>query len=109
MRVNLITQPADRSESGAGTIPLSLTIRPAIRRAHDVAVACCLAMAEVRVQLPLGAFDLECGNSLSLYRVFQDVGKPGIPRVSGARDRRFESGHPDIFAVGPVLVRVGGC
>jgi hypothetical protein len=29
MRVNLITQPADRSESGAGTIPLSLTIRPA--------------------------------------------------------------------------------
>ena len=24
-------------------------------RAHDVAVACCLAMAEVRVRLPLGA------------------------------------------------------
>ena len=29
MRVNLITQPSDRSESGRGTIPLSLTIRPA--------------------------------------------------------------------------------
>jgi hypothetical protein len=29
MRVNLITQPSGRSESDAGTIPLSLTIRPA--------------------------------------------------------------------------------
>jgi hypothetical protein len=29
MRVNLITQPSDRRESVAGTIPLSLTIRPA--------------------------------------------------------------------------------
>ena len=29
MRVNLITQPSNRSESGTGTIPLSLTIRPA--------------------------------------------------------------------------------
>ncbi len=29
MRVNLITRPSNRSESGAGTIPLSLTIRPA--------------------------------------------------------------------------------
>jgi len=29
MRVNLITQPSDRWESGQGTIPLSLTIRPA--------------------------------------------------------------------------------
>jgi hypothetical protein len=29
MRVNLITQPSNRPESGAGTIPLSLTIRPA--------------------------------------------------------------------------------
>ncbi|MGO9937011.1 MAG: hypothetical protein ACLPH3_05010 [Terracidiphilus sp.] len=29
MRVNLLTQPSDRFESGAGTIPLSLTIRPA--------------------------------------------------------------------------------
>jgi hypothetical protein len=29
MRVNLITQPSNRPESGPGTIPLSLTIRPA--------------------------------------------------------------------------------
>ena len=29
MRVNLITQPSSRPESGAGTISLSLTIRPA--------------------------------------------------------------------------------
>jgi hypothetical protein len=29
MRVNLITLPSNRSESGAGTIPISLTIRPA--------------------------------------------------------------------------------
>jgi len=29
MRVNLITRPSDRSESSPGTIPLSLTIRPA--------------------------------------------------------------------------------
>ena len=29
MRVNLITQPSDGSESGAGTLPLSLTVRPA--------------------------------------------------------------------------------
>ena len=28
MRVNLITQPSDRSEPRSGTIPLSLTIRP---------------------------------------------------------------------------------
>ena len=29
MRVNLITQPSNRFEPEAGTIPLSLTIRPA--------------------------------------------------------------------------------
>ena len=29
MRVNLITQLSNRSELGAGTIPISLTIRPA--------------------------------------------------------------------------------
>jgi hypothetical protein len=29
MRVNLITRPSGCSQSGAGTIPLSLTIRPA--------------------------------------------------------------------------------
>ncbi len=54
-------------------------------------------MAKVRVQLPLGAFDE------------QDVGKPGIPRASGARDRGFNSRRPDSIAVGPVLVRAGAC
>jgi hypothetical protein len=29
MRVNLITRPSNDSESGSGTIPISLTIRPA--------------------------------------------------------------------------------
>jgi len=29
MRVNLITHPSNHSESGTGTIPISLTIRPA--------------------------------------------------------------------------------
>ena len=38
-------------------------------RAHDVAAACCLAMAEVRVRLPLGA----------LFK--QGVGKSGLNRV----------------------------
>ena len=63
-------------------------------------------MAEVRVQLPLGAL---------VRRVeFQGVGKSGIPRASGARDR---GSNPAVLtgrsaltiAVGPVLVRVGGC
>ena len=61
----------------------SLTIRLPTKRAHDVAVAYRLAMADVRVRLPLGAFDN------------QDVGKSGIPRAPGARDRRFESDRPD--------------
>jgi hypothetical protein len=50
--------------------------------AHDVTAACCLARAEERVQFPLGAH-------------FQDVGKSGIPRASGARDRWFKSSRPD--------------
>ena len=63
-------------------------------RAHDVAAACRLAMAEVRVRLPLGAFDE------------QDVGKPGIPRASGARDRGFKSRRPD-FHCGGACVGTG--
>ena len=39
-------------------------------------------MAEVWVRLPLGACN-------------QDVGKLGIPRASGARDRWFKSSRPD--------------
>ena len=54
--------------------------------AHDVAAAYRLAMAEVRVRLPLGAL---------VSRQFQGVGKLGNPRASEARDRRFESGRPD--------------
>ena len=52
-------------------------------------------MAEVRVQLPLGA----------LKR--QDVGKPGIPRASGARDRGFKSRRPD-FDCGGACAGTGG-
>ena len=37
---------------------------------------------------------------------FQDVGKPGIPRVSGARNRRFKSGRPD-FDCGGTRVGTG--
>ena len=54
-------------------------------RAHDVAAAYRFAMAEVRVRLPLGA----------LYFESQDVGKSGIPRAPGARDRWFKSSRPD--------------
>jgi hypothetical protein len=32
--------------------------------AHDVAVACCLAMAEARVRFPLGAFEIRVWDSL---------------------------------------------
>ena len=38
-------------------------------RAHDVTVACCLAMAEVRVRFPLG----------DIFK--QGVGKSGLTRV----------------------------
>ena len=39
-----------------------LTIRLCSMCAHDVAAACCLAMAEVRVRLPLGALSA-CGRN----------------------------------------------
>jgi hypothetical protein len=52
-------------------------------------------MAEVRVRLPLGAF------------ANQDVGKPGIPRASGARDRGSESRRPD-FHCGGACAGTGG-
>ena len=34
--------------------------------AHDVAVACCLAMAEARVRFPLGAFEIRVWESLAV-------------------------------------------
>ena len=43
----------------------SLTIQP-MKRAHDVAAACCLAMADVRVRLPLGAFKIRVWESLGI-------------------------------------------
>ena len=68
-----------------------------IHGTHDVAAACCLAMADVRVRLSLGAL------------VDRRVGKFGNPPASGAGDRRFKSNRADSIAVGPVLVRAGGC
>jgi hypothetical protein len=54
-------------------------------------------MAEVRVQLPLGAF----------YQ--RRIGKLGNPPASGAGDRQFKSDCGDYFAVGPVLVQADAC
>ena len=56
---------------------------------HDVAAAYCLAMADVRVRLPLGAF----GVPVVIH--IQRVGKLGIPPASGAGDRQFKSDHAD--------------
>ncbi len=44
----------------------------AMKRAHDVAAACCLARADVPVQLRLGA-------------LFQDVGKSGLCPLKARR------------------------
>ena len=85
-----------------------MTIKKPIS-AHDVTAAYCLAMAEVRVRLPLGAlFKTGCGEVWS------------NPRAMEARDRWFKSSHPDSAkrgimkekdnnAVVLVLVRVGDC
>ncbi len=64
--------------------------------AHDVAVACCLAMAEVRVQLPLGAFDFRAWESLA-FRVL--------------RAHEIAGSNPAVLtdAVVLVLVRAVGC
>ncbi len=64
--------------------------------AHDVAVAYCLAMAEVRVRLPLGA--LNSGRGIVwLIRVF--------------RKHEIAGSNPAVLtdAVGPVLAREGDC
>ena len=66
-------------------LSVSLTIRLRSMRAHDVAAAYRLAMAEVRVRLPLGTSVIGLGMWESLAN----------PPASGAGDRRFKSGHPD--------------
>ena len=44
--------------------------------AHDVAVACCLAMAEVWVRLPLGVLQIRVWESLAIrvLRVYEIAG-----------------------------------
>src|SRR4029079_3405666 len=51
-----------RVRPGALAIDCSLTIETTTS-AHDVAAAYCLAMADVRVRLPLGAFASACGKA----------------------------------------------
>jgi hypothetical protein len=65
--------------------------------AHDVAAAYCLAMADVRVRLPLGALAIGVWESLA------------IPPAPEAGDRWFKSNCADSIAVEPVLVRAGAC
>ena len=67
-------------------------------------VASLLAMQEAPVQLRLGALEM------------QDVGKPGIAPGTDAqrwsRVHEIAGSNPAVLtsiAVGPVLVRVGGC
>jgi hypothetical protein len=59
--------------------------------------AYCLAMADVRVRLPLGALAIGVWESLA------------IPPAPEAGDRWFKSNCADSIAVGPVLVRAGAC
>ena len=70
-------------------LSVSLTIRLRRACAHDVAAAYRLAMAEVRVRLPLGT-------CLSIFGMWESLVNPP---ASGAGDRRFESGHPDLSDV----------
>ena len=59
---------------------------------HDVAAAYRLARAEVRVQLPLGAFAFACA-----WRVneFQRVGKPG-KSAGHRREERWSRAHENV-------------
>jgi hypothetical protein len=65
--------------------------------AHDVTAACCLARAEERVRFPLGAHFLGVWErrKVRVLREHEDAGS--TPAA------------PTDIAVGPVLVRVGGC
>lgn len=66
MRVNLITRPSNRSASTTGTIPLSLTIRPACRLPGDYDCEtdskALLRLLRLQTDLPSYALDLfeEC-------------------------------------------------
>ena len=84
-RLRLRTRNADTPVRVRPGALCSLTIWLRLKRAHDVAAACCLARADVPVQLRLGA-------------LFQDVGKSGNPRALGARDRWFKSSRPDCYS-----------
>jgi hypothetical protein len=61
MRVNLITRPSDRSESSIGTIPLSLTIRPAcgLPGDYDCQTDSKALLRLLRLQTDLPAYTLE--------------------------------------------------
>jgi hypothetical protein len=61
MRVNLITRPSDGSESGAGTIPLSLTIRPAcgLPGDYDCQTDSKALLRLLRLQTDLPAYAIE--------------------------------------------------
>ena len=94
----------------------------------DVAAACRLAMAKVRVQLPLGALQSPkpVGPLVNVARC-SPAAPPASGSQAGCRKAWYSAGHraqhgrrehetagsnPAILtflAVGPVLVRVGGC
>jgi hypothetical protein len=61
MRVNLITRPSDGSESGPGTIPLALTIRPAcgLPGDYDCQTDSKALLRLLRLQTDLPAYTLE--------------------------------------------------
>ena len=65
--------------------------------AHDVAAAYCLAMADVRVRLPLGALAIGVWESLA------------IPPAPEAGDRWFKSNCADSIAEGQLLVVARVC
>ena len=65
---------------------------------HDVAAACRLAMAEVRVQLPLGALQNSRTWESLVFRRFRE------PEIVGSTPAVLTC-----IAVGPVLVRAGAC
>jgi hypothetical protein len=82
------------TQAGEGSSPArcsrSLTIDNTTS-AHDVAVAYCLAMAEVRVRFPLGALDFRVWESLAVEESGRGKSLASIPdnraRASGARNR----------------------